>query len=74
MTLSNNEMGVVSGGALGLYKGIELIIINFASISLELVIQACIISFLGGILGWCGSELMNQIKRYFKKKRNDKKD
>lgn len=69
MSISGNEAGIVTGAALGLYKGATIVIAEISTeasivgIDWMIVLQACIISFLGGILGWLGSEIMRQIKK-----------
>lgn len=73
--IQENQGGTVVGAGVGLYKGIEIIIQNFAFISIEVILQAGILAFVGGALGWMGSELMSQIKKVYSKKnnKNDKK-
>lgn len=69
MSIAGNEAGIITGAALGLYKGFTLVIAEVSAqatvvgIDWMVVLQACIISFLGGILGWLGSEIMRQIKK-----------
>ena len=71
--IQENQGGIVVGAGVGLYKGIEIIIQNFAFISMEVILQAGILAFVGGALGWMGSELMNQIKRAYLKRKQRKK-
>jgi len=67
MSISGNEAGIATGAGIGLYKGIQLVILQITTVGLDwtVILQACIISFLGGILGWLGSELMKQLKKKF---------
>lgn len=71
--IQENKAGTIIGGGAGVYKAIEVIIQNFAFISIEIILQASILAFVGGALGWIGSELMSQIKQYYLKKKKNKK-
>lgn len=66
--IQENKAGTIIGGGAGVYKAVEVIIQNFAFISIEIILQAGILAFVGGALGWIGSELMNQIKQQYLKR------
>lgn len=70
----DNRPGVILGAIFGAYDELATIISQMGSSSWEWepFVKMSIYAFVGGMVGWLGSEMMSSIKKKYKKWKNDK--
>jgi hypothetical protein len=65
----DNAAGVTLGFFAGTIKGLGSI--TFAMLSWPIIGETALLALIGGILGWCGTELMRFLKKKIKDFYND---
>jgi hypothetical protein len=59
---NSHAAGTLLGVIVGIYKSI-LSVSLIALLSWQAIVDTMILAFVGGIIGWCGAELMKFIKK-----------
>lgn len=59
---NSHAAGTALGAIIGFYKSISGISL-LAFLTWNTVLDTVILAFIGGVLGWCGTELMKLIKK-----------
>lgn len=63
---NSHTAGTLLGAIIGFYKAISGISL-LAFLTWGTVVDTIILAFIGGVIGWCGTELMKFIKKKLQK-------